>query len=38
MNRNLSFEQRLHNAEGVQTVEQYKAIHAYLHGNGYDHE
>ena len=38
MNRNLSFEQRLHNAEGAQTVEQYKAIHAYLHGNGYDHE
>lgn len=38
MNRNLSFEQRLHNAEGVQAVEQYKAIHAYLHGFGYDKE
>lgn len=38
MNRNLSLEQRLHNAEGVQAVEQYKAIHAYLHGCGYDRE
>ena len=32
MNRNLSLEQRIHNAEACQTVEEYKARHAYLHG------
>ena len=38
MNRELSFEQRIHNALAVQTVEEYKARHAYLHGVGYSRE
>ncbi len=38
MKRTLSFEQRLHNAIGSQTVEEYKARHAYLHGVGYSRE
>lgn len=38
MKRRLSFEQRLHNAIGSQTVEEYKARHAYLHGVGYSRE
>ncbi len=38
MNRKLSFEQQLHNAEACQTVEEYKARHAYLHGIGYSRE
>lgn len=38
MNEKLSFEQRLHNAIGSQTVEEYKARHAYLHGVGYSRE
>ncbi len=38
MNRNLSLEQRIHNAEACQTVEEYKARHAYLHGAGYSRE
>ena len=37
-NRNLSLEQRIHNAEACQTVEEYKARHAYLHGAGYSRE
>ena len=31
MNRNLSFKERLHNALGVQEIEDDKAIHAYTH-------
>ena len=38
MNRNLSFEQRIHNALGSQKVEEYKARHAYLHGIAYSRE
>lgn len=38
MNRELSFDERLHNAEACQTVEEYKARHAYLHGIGYSRE
>jgi hypothetical protein len=38
MNRTLSLEQRIHNAEACQTVEEYKARHAYLHGAGYSRE
>ncbi len=38
MKKNLTFEQRLHNAEGSQTVEEYKARHAYLHGVSYSRE
>ena len=28
----LTLEQRIHNAIGSQTVQEYKARHAYLHG------
>jgi hypothetical protein len=38
MKKNLTFEQRLHNAEASQTVEEYKARHAYLHGVSYSRE
>lgn len=38
MNKNLTFAQRLHNAKAAQTVEEYKARHAYLHGAGYSRE
>lgn len=38
MNRNLSFSQRLHNAMGVQAIEQDKAIHAYTHAIMYSRE
>ncbi len=38
MNKNLTFQQRLHNAKAAQTVEEYKARHAYLHGAGYSRE
>lgn len=38
MNRELSLEQRIFNAEACQTVEEYKARHAYLHGAGYSRE
>lgn len=38
MNRALTLEQRIHNAEACQTVEEYKARHAYLHGAGYSRE
>lgn len=38
MKATLSFEHRLHNAIGSQTVEEYKARHAYLHGVGYSRE
>ncbi|MBR2716420.1 MAG: nuclear transport factor 2 family protein, partial [Oscillospiraceae bacterium] len=36
--KNLSIEQRIHNALGAQTVEEYKARHAYLHGVCYSRE
>ena len=32
MNKNLSFEQRIHNVLAGQKVEELKARHAYLHG------
>ena len=35
---NLSYEQRIHNAEVAQGVEELKARHAYLHGIGYSRE
>lgn len=38
MKEKLSFEQRLHNAIGSQTVEEFKARHAYLHGVSYSRE
>jgi hypothetical protein len=38
MNKKLSFSERLHNAVASQTVEEYKARHAYLHGVGYSRE
>ena len=38
MNRNLSFQQRLHNALGVQEIEDNKAIHAYTHAIMYSRE
>ena len=37
-NRDLSFEQRLHNARMAQKVEEYKARHAYTHGVTYQRE
>ncbi len=38
MKKNLTFEQRLHNAEASQTVEEFKARHAYMHGISYSRE
>ena len=38
MNRNLSFEERLHNAKGAQEIENLKAIHAYTHAISYSRE
>ncbi len=38
MKKHLTFEQRLHNAEASQTVEEYKARHAYMHGVSYSRE
>ncbi len=38
MKKHLSFEQRLHNAEASQTVEEFKARHAYLHSVSYSRE
>lgn len=38
MNRNLSFKERLHNALGVQEIEDDKAIHAYTHATMYSRE
>jgi hypothetical protein len=37
-NRQLTLEQRVHNAKGAQKVEELKARHAYLHGVGYGRE
>ncbi len=36
--KDLTFEQRIHNAIGSQTVEEFKARHAYLHGVSYSRE
>lgn len=38
MNRNLSFKERLHNAMGVQAIEDLKAIHAYTHATMHSRE
>ena len=38
MKKDLTFEQRLHNAEASQTVEEFKARHAYMHGISYSRE
>ena len=38
MNRNLPFEQRIHNVLAGQKVEELKARHAYLHAMGYGRE
>ena len=38
MNKNLSFEQRIHNVLAGQKVEEFKARHAYLHGMEYARE
>ena len=38
MNRELSFEQRVHNAFATQAAAHLKALHRYLHGCGYDRE
>lgn len=38
MNKNLTRQQRIHNAQASQTIEDYKGRHAYLHGIGYMRE
>ena len=38
MNRELSFDERVHNAFATQAAAHLKALHCYLHGAGYDRE